>query len=335
MPAFFASVLSMLMMLYVLKSVVSWGILDASFTAGGFSECAEVVGACWVAATHRLDMIFFGLYPSALLWRAQTGLAILVVAIVLTCMPSLWRVNRLLPVWLVSGIAFLVVMRGGIFGLAPVPTSQWGGFTLNLFIFFCVIVAGMPIAVVLALMRQSELRGIRFVAGAFIDLTRSLPLVGILFFAVLIFPLVLPRGLETDTLIRVIVAFAFFFGCYEAEVLRGGFQSIARGQTEASDSLGLTYWQRTRLIMMPQVLEKSFPTTLNQFVITFKETSLVFIVGLFDVLRASEVLIGMPGWGSYYLEVYTVTALLFFAVTFTLSHYGRFLENRIAQGRNR
>ncbi len=329
------SIISMLMFLFVLSKLASWGAINASFGNITSQQCAASSGACWAAATQRINVIFFGTYPTIELWRAQASLLILVAAIIGTCVPFFWQARRMLSLWLALGLAFLVLMRGGIFGLTLVPTALWGGFTLNLFIFFCVVMIGMPIAIALALMRQSRLRGIRFIAGAFIDLTRSLPLVGILFFAVLIFPLVLPRGVETDTLFRVVFAFAFFFACYEAEVLRGGFQTIDNGQLEASDALGLTYWNRTRLVVLPQVLEKSFPTTLNQFVITFKETSLVFIVGLFDVLRAAEVSISTPGWSAYYTEVYMLVASLFFVVTFSLSRYGRFLEERMASSRAR
>lgn len=327
-----ASAISMLLFFFILKHLVTWGAVNASFSVETPQQCIGTGGACWPAVTHRIGVIFFGLYPSEQIWRAEIGLVLLVLAIVFTCLPSFWTARKIVSMWLCLGSAFVVLMRGGIFGLPPVPTSLWGGFSLNLFIFFCVIVAGMPIAVVLALMRQSDLPGIKFVSGVFIDLTRSMPLVGILFFAVLIFPLILPRGIETDTLVRVIVAFAFFFGCYEAEVLRGGFQSIPSGQVEASNALGLSYWQRMRLILLPQVFRKSFPSTLNQFVITFKETSLVFIVGLFDILRAADVSISTPGWGPFYMEVYLFIGLLFFSVTFLLSRYGRLLEARLSRG---
>lgn len=325
-----ASVVALVIIALIAMKLFTWGVVNARFEIAAPQECLGIHGACWPATVQRIGMIFFGLFPADALWRAQISLVTMVVAIVLSCMPYFWKAGRIVLMWACAGAIFLVLMRGGIFGLQPVPTSMWGGFTLNLFIFFCVIVTGMPIAIVLALMRQSDLPGIRLVAATFIDLVRSMPLVGILFFAVLIFPLVLPGEIQTDTLSRVIVAFAFFFGCYEAEVLRGGLQSVAGGQIEASNSLGLTYWQRTRLIVLPQAFQKSFPTTLNQFIITFKETSLVFIVGLFDVLRASDVSIGTPGWSPFYLEVYILAGLLFLSVTFSLSRYGRYLERRMS-----
>jgi general L-amino acid transport system permease protein len=229
-------------------------------------------------------------------------------------------------------VTFYILMRGGVFGLMDVTTDRWGGLALTLFIFASVVLLGFPLSIVLALARRSELPIIRRMAAFFIDLTRSFPLLAILFAAAVILPFALPNWLQGDKLYRVILAFAFFFACYQAEVVRGGMQSVPAGQEEAAKALGLKYLQRVALIILPQAFRNSLPATINQVVITFKETSVVVIIGFFEVMASGNAAFGSGEWTHAYVEVYVFVALIYFVFVFTLSRYGAYLERRMRVG---
>jgi general L-amino acid transport system permease protein len=223
-------------------------------------------------------------------------------------------------------------MRGGVLGLSDVTPDRWGGLALTLFIFAAVVLLGFPTAIVLALARQSKLPVISRMAAFAIDLTRSFPLLAILFAAAVILPFALPNWLQGDKLYRVIYAFAFFFACYQAEIVRGGLQSIPPGQDEAAKALGLTYVKRVTLILLPQAFRNALPATINQIVITFKETSVVVIIGFFEVMASGNAAFGSGEWTHAYVEVYVFVALIYFVFVFTLSRYGAFLERRMRVG---
>jgi len=257
---------------------------------------------------------------------------VLLAAAVATCMPRFWGLLRIVVLWTVSFLTFLVLMRGGILGLSSISTENWGGLALTLFLFASLMVLGMPLATLLALARQYGPRWLRIAVGVLIDLVRSVPLIAIMFGASLVIPLILPGWLSGDKLFRVILGFATFFGAYQAELLRGGFQAIDKGQIEAAKALGMRAWQYQITILIPQAFRITMPQTVNQAVAGFKDTSYVAIVGFFDMTASASAALGTGDWALAFVEVYIVVGLLYFVFAYSLSRYGAYLERRMAAG---
>jgi len=221
-------------------------------------------------------------------------------------------------------------MEGSLLGLQQVTTGQWGGLALTLFLFASVVLIGMPMGLGLALARRSNLPVISYGTSIFIDFIRSLPLLTTLFTAAVVMPMVLPDWMSGDKIWRVIIAFSLFFGCYQAEVFRGGFQAIPKGQFEAGTALGLSYAQILRKIILPQVFRHALPGTINMVVVTFKETAIVIIIGFFDVLASANAAFGTGKWAPYYMEVYVFVAMIYWTFIFSLSQYGVYLKKRMS-----
>jgi general L-amino acid transport system permease protein len=327
------SVTCLLLIGYVFWHVLDWGVMNAVWTdAGGPEACHASSGACWAIINARWRLILFGLYPFDEHWRSGLACVVVVLTAILSCLPVFWQAKRLATLWVCGFAIFYILMRGGMLGLASVPEEKWGGLSLTVFIFASGVLVGMPVAIGLALLRRSTLPVISRTTGAFIDAVRSLPLVSILFTAAVIFPFVLPPGFQGEQLYRVIAGFALFFAVYQAEIIRGGIQSIPVGQDEAAKALGLSYWQRVRMIILPQAFRYALPPTINQIVTTFKETSLVVIVGFFEIMASGNAAYGTGEWTFAYVEVYAFIAMIYFAFVFTLSRYGAYLERVMRVG---
>jgi general L-amino acid transport system permease protein len=325
------SIVCLLFLAWLVPTLVRWAFIDAVWQAPNAMACGRD-GACWAVITARWRLIIFGLYPFEEHWRSGLACLAILVVTILSCVPWFWRPARIAALWLAGFATFYVLMRGGLLGLASVGTERWGGLALTVFTFAAVAILGMPMAIVLALTRQSELPAFRWIAGLLIDTVRALPLLTVLFTAAVILPFALPTWLTGDKLYRVILAFALFFACSQAEVIRGGLQSVTSGQQEAAKALGLGYWHRTWYIVLPQAFRNSLPATINQFVITFKETSIIIIIGFFDVLASGNAAYGTGDWTMAYVEVYTFIGLIFFVFVFGLSRYGAHLERRMRVG---
>ncbi len=319
------------LILYVIWSLLQWGIIHAVWTSpdGTSDVCRGIKGACWAVVDVRWRLILFGVFPHEEHFRSAMACLAILAVVILSCFPVFWNAKRLTALWIAGFAAFYILMRGGVFGLTPVFPEQWGGLSLNVFIFSAVAVIGMPLSICFALMRRSELPMIARTTGIIIDGVRSLPLVTILFAFAVVLPLALPDILQGDKIWRVIVGFALFFAAYQAEILRSGIQALPSGQEEAAKALGLGYWHRISRIILPQAFRNALPPTINQFVITFKETSLVVIIGLFDILASGNAAYGTGEWSFAYVEVYVFIALIFFVFVFSLSRYGAFLERRL------
>ena len=316
-------------------ALFDWAILNAQFSADqGIDGCRAVSGACWAVIDARSRLIFFGLYPQEEHWRSAVACVAIVAVGVLSCIPFFWSAKRLTALWGIGFGTFYILMRGGMFGLTDVLETEWGGLALTLFIFSSVCIIGMPLAIVFALLRRSKLPVIAGTMSVLIDGIRSLPLLAIMFTAALVLPFVLPSWLQGDKLYRVIFGFALFFACYQAEIIRGGMQAIPAGQEEAAKALGLNYFHRISRIVLPQAFRASLPPTISQFVVTFKDTSLVTIVGFFDVLASGNAAFSSGQWISTYVEVYFFVALIYFTFVFSLARYGVFLEKHLRVGRN-
>lgn len=329
------SVVGLALILLIGWNLLEWAVLDAVFSAErGPDACRAASGACWAIIDARWRLIMFGLYPHELHWRSATACILIVVVGILSCVPFFWRAGRLSTLWIVGFAAFYILMRGGILGLEPVSEEKWGGLALTVFIFATGVLIGMPMAILFALMRRSELPAIAGTMSLIIDSVRSLPLITILFTAAVVFPLVLPDWLQGDKLYRVIFGFALFFAAYQAEIIRGGIQAIPPGQDEAAKALGLSYWHRMSRITLPQAFRNALPPTISQFVITFKETSLVIIVGFFEIMASGNAAYGTGDWRFAYVEVYTFIALIYFVFVFSLSRYGAYLERVMRVGKS-
>lgn len=313
--------------------VLDWAVIRASFSATAtHDECLAKGGACWSVIAVRWRVILFGIYPYDEQWRSALACLVVGLVIGLSCLPRLWRFGRLAAIWLVGTALFYTLMRGGILGLTAVGAQQWGGLALTLFLFVATCILGMPLAILLALMRRSEMPVIARVTGLLIDTVRSLPLLSILFTFAIVLPFLLPSLLIGEKLYRVIAGSALFFAAYQAEILRGGLQGIAKGQDEAAQALGLSYRQRMTRVILPQAFRLALPATINQCVITFMETALVVVVGFMELLAAGNAAYQTGDWKFAYVEVYAFVSAIYFTFVFGLSRYGAYLEARMNLG---
>lgn len=310
-----------------------WAIGNAVWSTTDPETCRDAGGACWAVIEEKHRPMLFGVYPYDEHWRLVVALVTYFGAVCITLMPRAWSTRILVPLW-VSAVSLIgVMMWGGVFGLTYVDTSQWGGLPLTMVLFSGTVVMGIPLSVVLALGRRSKLPIISTFSVTFIETLRGVPLITILFVAVNVFPLFLPEGVEFSKLLRVMVGMSIFFACYVAEVIRGGLQAIPRGQYEAAEALGLTYWQTMLRIVLPQALRICLPGIVNHIVAALKNTSYVLIIGLFDILTATNAVMDDPLWRRYYVETYLFVALVYFVFCHALSRYMRTVERWIDEGR--
>lgn len=319
---------------WVAWSLLNWAVLDATFGANQGDVCRadQEGGACWSVVAARWRIVLFGLYPFEEQWRSAIACLVIVMVTILSCVPWFWSGKRLSILWIAGFTIFYVLMRGGWFGLTEVTEQNWGGLSLTIFIFAGVSLLGMPLSILFALLRRSELPWIAGTMALVIDTIRSLPLLSIMFTFAIVLPFVLPDWAIGDKLYRVIIGYSLFFACYQAEIIRGGIQALPAGQEEAAKALGLGYWHRIAYIVLPQAFRSALPPTINQFVITFKETSLVTIIGFFDVMASGRAASGTADWNFAVIEMYVFVGLIFFVFVFSLSRYGAYLERRLDVG---
>ena len=320
-----------LLVLYALIRILppffDWAFVKATWSAPNEQACAARGGACWAFITTWYRFILFGRYPYAEQWRPAVVVLLLVALLVASCDRRLWG-RALALLWLVGVIAVMVLMGGGILGLPAVDTDVWNGLPLALILAVGGLALSFPLGVALALGRRSQLLGIRAFSVAYIEFFRGLPFITVLFMAAHMFPLFLPPGLTTGLLWRIEVAFILFLAAYLAEAVRGGLQSIPRGQYEAASALGFGYWRQMRLIILPQALRIAIPPLVGTFIGAFKDTALVSFVGLFDLLQDVAVGTSDPNWRGAYIEGYAFVAAIYFIFCYAMSRYSRSLEAR-------
>jgi general L-amino acid transport system permease protein len=316
--------------------LLRWGVLDAVFVVGAAGpEACRVAGAgaCWAIVGEKLRLILFGVYPYAQQWRPAIGIVVLLVMYLLSTRPRLWN-WRLAMAWTIALALFSALMWGGVFGLPFVPSDQWGGLPVTLILATLGLAAGFPFAIVLALLRHSAHPGIgKALATAYIEIVRSVPLLAVLFLASVMIPLFLPQGMDLSKLFRVFVAFALFTAAYLAEVVRGGLQAIPRGQFEAAAALGLSPATTTLRIVLPQALVTVLPALVNVFIAFFKATSIVVVVGIFDLMTAAKRAVADAQWQGFGTEVYLFVAAIYFVFCFAMSRYSARLHGRLDAGR--
>ncbi|HEY4136242.1 MAG TPA: amino acid ABC transporter permease [Alphaproteobacteria bacterium] len=312
-----------------LPALLDWALLHAVFHAKDVRECQAIdTGACWAFVGEKHRLILFGLYPYDEQWRPLLVVILLVALVGVSCIRAFW--NRwLVPLWLVGMAAVGVLMWGGVFGLSYVENARWGGLPLTMILAFTGMAVGFPLGVLLALGRRSELPAIRAISIVYIELIRGVPAVSLLFMASVMLPLLLPEGMNIDKLLRAQIALILYASAYLAEVVRGGLQSLPKGQYEAADALGLTYWQKQRLIILPQALSISIPSLVNTLITVFKDTSLVVIIGLYDLMNAAKAAIVDPAWRGSAIESYVFIAAIYFVFCFFMSKYSQSIERRL------
>ncbi len=332
------TLLALYLLAVTIPPFVRWAFIDAVWSAPNGQACrgpgGEEVGACWAFIGEKLRFILFGRYPYQEQWRPLAVVVIFVAMIAASCDRRVWG-RKLLLIWLVGLGAVGVLMWGGVFGLPFVETLLWSGLPLTLILAVVGMAAGFPLGVALALGRRSELPAVRAICVAYIELVRGVPLITVLFMASVMLPLFLPTGMTIDKLLRAQVAFILFSAAYLAEIVRGGLQAIPKGQIEAADSLGLGYWQRTRLIVLPQALSLVIPPLVNTFIGTFKDTSLVIIIGLFDLLGTVNAALADPEWQGFSAEAYIFSGAIYFAFCFFMSRYSVMLEREFNRSHHR
>jgi general L-amino acid transport system permease protein len=305
---------------------IDWAFLDAVWRPDA-NACRAAEGACWgfIAEKHRF--ILFGTYPYDQHWRPATASALLIVLWVLSAIPFFWK-WWLVLVWLSGLIVIGTLMWGGVLGLPYVENERWGGLILTLLLSTFGLALAFPLAIALALGRRSDMPVIRGLSVGYIELIRGVPLISLLFMASVMLPLFLPSGVTVDKILRALVAMTLFVAAYMAEVIRGGLQAIPKGQYDAAHALALPYWRRTFLIILPQALRISVPPLVNTIVAFFKDTSLVLIIGLFDLLSTLKVSLQEPAWNGYGVEAYVFASLVYFAFCYAMSRYSQRLEHR-------
>jgi general L-amino acid transport system permease protein len=320
-----------LLAIYVLwlsiPSFIDWAIFSGQFVGDDRFAC-DGHGACWAWLDQRMGQFLYGFYPQAETWRVNLAFFLLFPALAPWLMDDVpgERYLRWFSVTYPFIVSYLLV--GGFF-LEPVSTDKLGGFSLNLIVGLAGIVLSLPVGIVLALGRQSRLPLIRWFSIIFIEVVRGVPLITLLFVSNIILPIFLPPDVALDSVIRVIVMVTAFASAYMAEVIRGGLQAIPQGQYEAAQAMGLSYWKSMRLIVLPQALKISIPGIVNTFIGLFKDTTLVIVIGLFDILGIANAMVSNPDWLGLSSETYVVVALFFFAVCFSMSRYSIRLERKL------
>ena len=283
----------------------------------------------------KYRFILFGRYPYDQQWRPAICVALFIGLFIVSGMRRFWR-RELAFIWVGTLFVIGVLMWGGVLGLEYVQQDSWGGLPITLILSTFGLAFAFPLAVLVALGRRStHLPAVKMICVVYVELIRGVPLVSLLFMASVMFPLFLPEGINIDKLLRAQIAIILFVAAYVAEVIRAGLQALPKGQAEAADALGLSYWQKTGRIVLPQALRLVIPPLVNTFIGFFKDTSLVLIIGIFDLLTAGKVAISEPAWASFSTEVYIVLALIYFAFCFAMSKYSRGLERDLDRARRR
>lgn len=319
-------------LVWVAMSLGNWGIVEA-VAEPDLAVCRASDGACWGFVAEKWRLILFGRYPYAEHWRAGVATAVIVAMLLISAVPMLWsRGKLLLGGWIAAFVVFFVLMYGGVFGLTAVDTDAWGGLPLTVILTLIGMTASAPIGILLALGRRSEMPILRMVCTGYIELVRGVPLITVLFVATYIFPLVLPSGFVIDAFWRIVIGIVLFQAAYMAETVRGGLQTIPRGQFSAAYSLGLKPWMVYTYIILPQALVAVIPAFVNSLLSTFMDTSLVTVVSMYDLTGALRLALGDPQWRQFFIEGYIFIASIYFFSSLVMSRYSLWLEKRIKQG---
>ena len=333
------TIISLLVLAWLIPPAIQWLFIDAAWTGGGRGVCATVAqggsqpdgwsGACWAFVNAKFDQFLFGRYPIEERWRPALVGILFVLFLTPMLIPKVpyKNINAILLL-VVLPILALILLPGGWFGLPFVETPLWGGLMVTLVLSFVGIAVSLPLGILLALGRRSTMPVIKLLCTFFIEVVRGIPLITVLFMASVMLPLFLPQGVTFDKFLRALIGVSFFASAYMAEVVRGGLQAIGKGQYEGADSLGLSYWQKMNLIVLPQALKLVIPGIVNTFIGLFKDTSLVSIIGMFDLLGIVRLNFSDANWASAVTPISGLifAGFIFWLFCFGMSRYSGFME---------
>ncbi len=310
--------------------MIDWAFLSANWTGTSEDACVRE-GACWVFVNAWSYQFFYGTYPAEEIWRINLMIGLLVLVIIASfTLPKHIRMKASVAAWLLLPLVGIAMLYGGWAGLTVVSTDLWGGFTLNVFMAAASIIVAFPFSFLWALGRRSNMPFIRSVSVIFIEFFRGVPVLSLFFMGSVMLPLFFAEGTNVDKLIRVWIVLIFFMSGYMAEVFRGGFAAVPSGQYEAADSIGLSYWQKILLIILPQVIKISLPNILATFVMLFKNTTFLLIIGIPEVVQTLQTALSNSYWlGGHALEGYLFVFLVFWASCFSMSVLARKIERQM------
>jgi general L-amino acid transport system permease protein len=324
---------------WVVPPIFRWAITDAAWTGGGRDVCTDpAVGACWAFVKAKFGQFMYGRYPFDERWRVNLLALLLIAGLIPMAIPRVpFKRENAIYLLLVFPVLAYVLLLGGVFGLAYVETTLWGGLLVTLVVAIVAMVVSVPVGILLALARRSDLPIIRVASVTFIEFVRGVPLITVLFMASVMLPIFLPPGTSFDKLLRALIGVALFASAYMAEVVRAGLQAIPRGQYEAARALGLRYWPMMGLIVLPQALKIVIPGIVNSFISLFKDTSLVLIIGIYDLLGIVQLGFADPDWVSSKTPTtgYVFAAIVFWLFCFSMSRYSIYTERRLHTGHRR
>ncbi len=318
---------------FALAHFVDWAIIDATWQGRTKESCAPD-GACWAMVHARWHQFVYGFYPKAEYWRINTAFVILFLSLFLSLfLNSFVKISLRFRISIIITLSILILflLKGGLF-LKPIATNLWGGLFLTIFLSVGSILCAFPLAIILALGRQSSLIIIKSFCVLLIEIIRGVPLISILFMASVMLPLFLPQEIDVDKLLRAFVGIVLFQAAYMAEVLRGGIKSIKKGQLEAAQALGLHYWQIVTLILLPQAFRTAIPGLVNNFIALLKDTTLVLIIGIYDFLGIVQLATTSPEWLGTALEAYLFCGIVYWIICFSMSAYSRRIERKMNMG---
>jgi general L-amino acid transport system permease protein len=325
-------------LVYLAWLVLDWAVLNATSPLAEPSACQKGTGACWPFLAAKTRLILFGRYPFAEQWRPAIvvviagGLIVWSMKGVLRIRTSGIRGRALLFAWAVGLAICGLLMAGGVFGLRPVPSETWDGLPLTIMLATLSSFGAFWLALVLALARRSKMPVVSALASAYIEFIRGVPLVGFLFMVFVLLPLLLPAGWSVNSPLRALAVLTLFLAAYMAEAIRGALQLVPRGQYEAAGVVGLSYRKTMTVIVLPQALTKALPSLANIFIAAIKDTTVIFTVGMFDLLGAAESAIGDPAWGGRFLEIYAFVLVIYLIMCAGVSFYSRVLERAVSTG---
>jgi len=315
----------------LLPPILNWTIFDANFDLTADNQSCGREGACWSFVNANLKMFIYGFYPQEELWRVNTMFGLIAALIVLGSIikNSQYKAYYIIGSFLIYPVVAFFLLYGGL-GLEIVETDKWGGLTLTVVVAAVGIVASFPLGILFALGRQSEMRVVKFISVVYIEFIRGVPLITILFMASVVLPLFFSAGMDIDKLLRALIGITLFQTAYIAEVIRGGLQAIPRGQYEAADAAGLNFLQKTMLVILPQALKISIPNIVGSFISLFKDTTLLLIIGLFDMLAIVGAATSNSNWLGRDTEGYVFVAMVIWVILYSMSRYSKRLEVRFS-----
>ena len=314
----------------LLPPLIDWLFLSANWSGTTQADCTKE-GACWVFVSAWSKQFFFGSYPTEEIWRIFICLISLIAIIAASYLLPKDSRNKLgIPAFLILPFIWIIILDGSLIGLEYVATDYWGGFALNVLMAAASIIIAFPLSFLWALGRRSDMPFMKSVCVILIEFFRGVPVLALFFMGSVMLPLFFPEGTNVDKLLRVWIVLTLFMAGYMAEVFRGGFQAVPKGQYEAADSLGLGYWQKTLLIILPQVIKVSMPNILATFVMLFKNTTFLLIIGIFEMLSTTQTALTNSNWlGGHSTEGYLFVALVFWICCFSMSMISSSIERKL------